>query len=214
MGSRSRTVAPTGRATSGGAGQAAADGRELREQGRATRTRLLDAAVPVLADKGYRATRVDDVVGAAAVSHGTFYLYFANKEDLFASLARRCVDDVAELAAALPQVTPDAAGRTELRSWLARYVELYRQSGPVIRAWSEGQIADRTLARLGRDAFARIRDALADAMIGGTETSATALVAMIERFAYAMVSRDLAASDEAALDALALVAHRSFFGGS
>jgi AcrR family transcriptional regulator len=61
----------------------------LRRQGVETRAKLLDAAVPALAESGYHATRVDDIVRIAGVSHGTFYLYFANKEDLFRTLAER-----------------------------------------------------------------------------------------------------------------------------
>ena len=44
------------------------------------------------APKGYHPARVDDIVKVAKTSHGTFYLYFSNKEDLFHAL----VLDVAE----------------------------------------------------------------------------------------------------------------------
>ncbi|MDQ1383890.1 MAG: hypothetical protein QOG65_1269, partial [Actinomycetota bacterium] len=54
--------------------------RELRARGRDTKRRLLDAGESVLATKGYHSTRVDDVVKVARTSHGTFYLYFSNKE--------------------------------------------------------------------------------------------------------------------------------------
>src|SRR6516164_10918740 len=64
-----------------------AQGRELRAQGRRTLRRLLDAGLRVFARRGYHAARVDDIVRAARTSHGTFYLYFANKEDLLRALA-------------------------------------------------------------------------------------------------------------------------------
>src|SRR5207249_1763842 len=57
--------------------------RALRTQGKQTKARLLDAGRHVLSERGYLAARVDDVVRVAEMSHGTFYLYFANKEDLF-----------------------------------------------------------------------------------------------------------------------------------
>jgi AcrR family transcriptional regulator len=53
--------------------------RELKSQGKKTMGNLLDAGISVLTEKGYHAARVDDIVKAAAVSHGTFYLYFSNK---------------------------------------------------------------------------------------------------------------------------------------
>src|SRR6185503_19557856 len=62
-------------------------GRELRARGQRTQARLLEAGARVFAERGYHAARVDDVVKAARTSHGTFYLYFSNKEDLFRALA-------------------------------------------------------------------------------------------------------------------------------
>ena len=44
---------------------------------------LLAAALDLFVERGYAATRLDDVAGRAGVSKGTLYLYFANKEDLF-----------------------------------------------------------------------------------------------------------------------------------
>jgi len=44
---------------------------------------LLAAALDLFVERGYAATRLDDVAACAGVSKGTLYLYFANKEDLF-----------------------------------------------------------------------------------------------------------------------------------
>ncbi len=90
-----------------------AAGRELRPQGRRTRKRLLDAATVVLSDKGFHATRVDDIVRRARTSHGTFYLYFANKEDLFHALAVQCAEEMTGLAA---ELGPIGSGPEESRS--------------------------------------------------------------------------------------------------
>ncbi len=46
------------------------------------RDRIIDAAVEVFAEKGYRAARISDIAGRAGVADGTIYLYFKNKEDL------------------------------------------------------------------------------------------------------------------------------------
>src|SRR5258708_29023919 len=50
------------------------------------RERILDAAVRVLARKGFHATRVSEVAKAAGVADGTIYLYFDSKDDLLVSL--------------------------------------------------------------------------------------------------------------------------------
>lgn len=43
---------------------------------------LLDAAFRVFAERGYRATRLDDVAAAVGVTKGAIYYYFEGKEDL------------------------------------------------------------------------------------------------------------------------------------
>lgn len=47
------------------------------------RGRLLDAMAEVVAEKGYAATTVADVIGRAGVSRRTFYEYFRDKETCF-----------------------------------------------------------------------------------------------------------------------------------
>lgn len=44
---------------------------------------VLDAAVRVFAQRGYRGTRLEEVAEAAGVTKGTIYYYFRSKEDLF-----------------------------------------------------------------------------------------------------------------------------------
>lgn len=50
---------------------------------------LLDAALELFVEKGYAATRLDDVAARAGVSKGTLYLYFACKDDLFKAVVRQ-----------------------------------------------------------------------------------------------------------------------------
>lgn len=52
---------------------------------------LLAAALDLFVERGYAATRLDDVAAQAGVSKGTLYLYFANKEELFKAVVRESV---------------------------------------------------------------------------------------------------------------------------
>jgi AcrR family transcriptional regulator len=52
---------------------------------------IVAAALHLFAERGYAATRLDDVAAAAKVSKGTLYLYFANKEELFRAVVREAV---------------------------------------------------------------------------------------------------------------------------
>src|SRR5579875_3908841 len=91
--------------------------RALRSQGRKTMRKLLEAAMVVFAQRGYHAARVDDIVKVARTSHGTFYLYFSNKEDLLRALVGEAGTVVAALDDALGPIDPGPEGWYELRDW-------------------------------------------------------------------------------------------------
>ena len=187
-----------------------------RQQGAATRTKLLQAGMQVLAERGYLAARVDDVVSVAQVSHGSFYLYFANKEALVLELARGCADELGAMTKALGDISADAAGRQALREWLTEFVSIYRSYGVVVRAWVENQFNNPELTQLGLDSFASIAESLTERMSRSHPEDGllrvVALVSMMERFTSLIVNQDL--GDEGlVLDTAATVIHRGFFAG-
>lgn len=49
---------------------------------------IIEAALELFAERGFAATRLDDVAKRAGVSKGTLYLYFPNKEELFKAAVR------------------------------------------------------------------------------------------------------------------------------
>lgn len=51
-----------------------------------TRSKILEAAVTVFAQKGYHDTRVDDIVAESKTSKGSVYFYFPSKQDIFLGL--------------------------------------------------------------------------------------------------------------------------------
>jgi AcrR family transcriptional regulator len=63
---------------------------------------LLAAALELFVERGYAATRLDDVALRAGVSKGTLYLYFENKEDLFKAVIRESV--VAQISETADQI--------------------------------------------------------------------------------------------------------------
>ena len=62
------------------------------------RRELLDAAVKVLAQRGFGSTTVADITKAAGVAKGTFYLYFDSKDHVVAALRERFVQELTEHA--------------------------------------------------------------------------------------------------------------------
>ncbi|MGC0155076.1 TetR/AcrR family transcriptional regulator [Chromobacterium vaccinii] len=52
---------------------------------------ILDAALTLFVDKGYLATKMEDIARAAGVTKGTPYLYFQNKEEIFKAVVRETI---------------------------------------------------------------------------------------------------------------------------
>lgn len=51
----------------------------------------MDAALSLFAEKGYTATKMEDIAHRAGVTRGTPYLYFQSKDDLFREIVRTSV---------------------------------------------------------------------------------------------------------------------------
>ncbi|WP_338767621.1 TetR/AcrR family transcriptional regulator [Massilia sp. METH4] len=82
---------------------------------------LLAAALELFVDRGYAATRLEDVARRAGVSKGTLYLYFDNKEELFKAVVRENIVVVigraeSDVAAADSTASKDLL-LTMLRRW-------------------------------------------------------------------------------------------------
>jgi AcrR family transcriptional regulator len=84
------------------------DGRALSPRGLETRTKLLAAAEQVFGDLGYHDASVVKITEAAGVGQGTFYLYFATKQDVFDELIR-------DLNRRVRHAMKDASSRGETR---------------------------------------------------------------------------------------------------
>jgi len=156
----------------------------------------------------------------AETSHGTFYLYFASKDDLFQTLVADVTEEMRELAESLPPILPSRAGYDELRSWLGRFYDLYEHYHPVIRAWTEANAQNVDMARTGALVLRRFTDQLVRRVrevdrspISDPEIAAFAMVSMLERVSFYAVIGTVAVKRDALLDNLASILHVGLFGG-
>ncbi|MEZ0068283.1 AcrR family transcriptional regulator [Streptacidiphilus sp. MAP12-20] len=130
-----------------------------QDRSRATRQRLLEAAVDCLAEVGWSGSTVAVVAERAGVSRGAAQHHFPTREDLFtAAVEHVAVQRRAELdarAAALP-----ARGQNRTQAVVGMLVDLY--TGPLFRAalqlWvavsTDDQLRPRVLeleSRVGRE---------------------------------------------------------------
>jgi AcrR family transcriptional regulator len=79
---------------------------------------LTAAALQLFVERGYAATRLEDVAAHASVSKGTLYLYFRNKEELFKAVVRKGLVETIEMGEAL--VSEYRGGTPELLVLLIR----------------------------------------------------------------------------------------------
>src|SRR6266702_6138895 len=70
---------------------------------------ILTAALEVFADRGFAATKLEDVARRAGVTKGTIYLYFENKEALFKALIRQTIVPVIAQGEAIAQAFTGSA---------------------------------------------------------------------------------------------------------
>ena len=171
---------------------------------------LLDAAHSVFATRGYHGTRVDDIVEAAGVSHGAFYRYFRNKDELAYLLAARAMRTVSAAFLEMPDGGQDGStSRTELRRWLRAYNRAFVNETAIIRVWIDAALQDDSLPAdsasfldWGRRRMARV---LETRDFGDADTDAVVLLALVDAFG----GRERSSRE---VDATAHIIERGFLG--
>lgn len=201
--------------------QANEGGRAVGAQGARTRERLLEAAREAFGERGYQATRVDDITQRAGTSHGAFYLYFANKQDIMEALADETSQSMFELAEKLQGIAAGEPGYEHLRRWISEFVDIYERNAAVVAAWI--QAADDTrFVHLGREVLMKFAGRIAQ-VIQDSVTSeqrhpinpgiaATALVAMIERFCYFWIVYGGPFPRDGSVETLTAIWYQAIFG--
>jgi len=85
---------------------------------------LLDAALALFVEKGFAATRSEEVAHRAGVSKGTLYLYYPSKEELFKAVVRQTLSSLIaeglEIVGSFEGSTSDLL-RTLMRIWWERF---------------------------------------------------------------------------------------------
>jgi AcrR family transcriptional regulator len=145
-------------------GGAPAQGRELGRQGRQTVQKLLEAGLAEFDERGFQAVRVDDVVRRAKTSHGTFYLYFSNKEDLFRTLLMDALHDMEIITGDFPVVTRNEAGQRALRGWVRSFCDTYAAHATVIRILSQADLVGEEVWGDGLQLLFRLAEAITQGM--------------------------------------------------
>jgi AcrR family transcriptional regulator len=116
---------------------------------------ILAAALASFAERGFAATRLEDVAARAGISKGTLYLYFKGKEDLFEAVVRATLVPNIERLEALTATFdgPSAQLLERLLLTVARVVESKVGAIPKLVVAEAGNFPE--LARFYLDAVVR-----------------------------------------------------------
>ncbi len=87
---------------------------------RDTKQRILDAALVVFGERGYRGASVDDVAAAAGVTKGAVYYWFVDKDDLARDLQHLLWERLASVA--LQSYDPDRPTDDNLLACFAAFL--------------------------------------------------------------------------------------------
>jgi len=163
-------------------------------KGQRTREELVAAARRVFERDGYFGARVADITAEAEVAHGSFYTYFASRQDVFVAVMRE-VGEQFRVAVAVPPGEPRTGVYAALDRANRRYLEAYRANSVIWALAEQVATMDEEIHRIrlrGRiehvervaKTIRRWQDqGLADPDID-PRTAAGALVSMLSNFAY------------------------------
>ena len=128
------------------------------------RRRLLDALAASIAEKGYRATTVADVVRRARTSRRTFYAHFSDKEACFVTLLTEAnTQMVRHISAAVDPTAPwTSQVRQAVEAWIASTEARPEITLSWIRDVPSLGTAARRLQRDTMEAFIRMIQTLCD----------------------------------------------------
>src|SRR5881398_3006343 len=112
----------------------AVDGRVPGRRGLATRQRLLECTVELLASTPYRDLKVTDITRSAGTSPATFYQYFVDIEEILLAVAEQAVEEGRELAQLISgRPWRGAAGVTSAEGLVDGFLEFWRDHRSTLR---------------------------------------------------------------------------------
>ena len=157
---RSRADTPKGAQTE------AAERR--RSPDKATRRQeILQAARDVFAKHGYHAAKVEDIVHAAGIARGTFYLYFEDKRAIFEEIVDRLL---VRFGMSISRVDVGADVTDQVRANIRRIVHLLLEDKLTTKMLlSDAHGVDLAFDRKIHSFFEQVRALLEESLMDGQE---------------------------------------------
>src|SRR3954451_3721096 len=112
----------------------AVDGRVPGRRGLATRRKLIDCTIKLLATTPYRDLKITDITRAAGTSPATLYQYFVDLEDLLLAVADRAAEDALQLVDLMSgQTWKGGRGMNSAEAVVDGFLSFWRTHRPTLR---------------------------------------------------------------------------------
>jgi AcrR family transcriptional regulator len=180
-----------------------------QERAAATQEQLLAAARAVFEERGYAAATVGAITEAANTAHGTFYLYFRNKEDALGKVMAAVAEDLRRQATTPWSGDPHELLGASIRGYLAVYSANRGLWRCLLEGMHQNPAVEAMWLTLRRPFIDRIQLNLERASAAGAlrpvdeQMAAHALGAMVEWSVFCHVELDEPAGSVTSLDDLA-----------
>src|SRR5436305_11442092 len=112
----------------------AVDGRVPGRRGLATRRKLIDCTIKLLATTPYRDLKVTDITRAAGTSPATLYQYFVDLEDVLLAVAEQTSDEALQLVSLIKNRSwKGASGVRSVEELVDGFLDFWRSHRPTLR---------------------------------------------------------------------------------
>jgi AcrR family transcriptional regulator len=112
----------------------AVDGRVPGRRGLATRKKLIECTIALLAKTPYRELKVTDITRAAGTSPATLYQYFVDLEDVLLAVAQQTTEEAMQLVDLITdRPWKGAAGVRAAEELVDGFLEFWRNHRPTLR---------------------------------------------------------------------------------
>ena len=112
----------------------AVDGRVPGRRGLATRRKLIDCTIELLATTPYRDLKVTDITRAAGTSPATLYQYFVDLEDVLLAVAEQTSEEALQLVGLIKNRSwKGASGVQSVEELVDGFLDFWRSHRPTLR---------------------------------------------------------------------------------
>lgn len=185
------------------------------------RQQILNVARDVFAKRGYHAAKIDDIVAAAKVARGTFYLYFEDKRAIFEEIVDRAFTRLGMVITRVDTQDPSRSVEEQVKDNVRRIVAVLLEDRATTKILLSDAVGldpafDRKLLVFYDEALKLIEESIREGQElgivkpGNARIQAILAMGAMKEILYQVVMRDLDLDEDAIVAGLYELLSRGF----